>query len=413
MRFLLSSDRNNSTIVGLIFYFFVFTVSGQEKLKVKGLIPTLAAISIPAAETTVERYNELKQAGFTHTGTHFSTADEQQKALDIAAQVGVKMIVLCPGLITDTEKTVKRFMNHPATAGYFLGDEPHVSKMAELGELVKNIQKIDTRNFCDVNIYGNIASPQQLGTSTYKEYVEEYIKQIPVNFLSFDIYPVLKEGVMPSWYENLELIAHQAKKVNKPFWAFVLSSNYTDIHPDPQTLAAMRLQAYCNLAYGAQGIQYFTYWSATSTDSSSVEDLRAAPITVNGKRTIVYDRVKQLNQEIHALSGVFFGSKLISVRHTGGRIPSGTVRLTSLPNPIKVLDSGDEPILVSLLENEGNRFLVIVNKNHLKSIRLTIFTDDTVQKVLKDGTLVAASAYDNALELDAGDVAIYMFPTKY
>jgi hypothetical protein len=66
-----------------------------------------------------------------------------------------------------------------------------------------------------------------------------------------------------------------------------------------------------------------------------------------------------------------------------------------------------------LLENEGNRFLVIVNKNHLKSIRLTIFTDDTVQKVLKDGTLVAASAYDNALELDAGDVAIYMFPTKY
>jgi hypothetical protein len=65
-----------------------------------------------------------------------------------------------------------------------------------------------------------------------------------------------------------------------------------------------------------------------------------------------------------------------------------------------------------LLENEGNRFLVIVNKNHLKSIRLTIFTDDTVQKVLKDGTLVASSAYDNTLELDAGDVAIYMFPAN-
>ena len=104
---------------------------------------------------------------------------------------------------------------------------------------------------------------------------------------------------------------------------------------------------------------------------------------------------------------------MLWVRHFGkGAIPQGTIRLTSLPEQIKVLDTNGAPALVSLLENGANTFMVVVNKDYINSINLTVFGDETVKKVQKDGTIVPSSAYDSSLELDPGDVAIYMFPVK-
>ena len=76
------------------------------------------------------------------------------------------------------------------------------------------------------------------------------------------------------------------------------------------------------------------------------------------------------------------------------------------------MDTGGAPALVSLLENGSNTFMVVINKDYINSINLTVYGDDVVKKVQKDGTIVPASAYDSSLELDPGDAAIYMFPTK-
>jgi hypothetical protein len=304
-------------------------------------------------------------------------------------------------------------MNHPALAGYHLGDEPNIKKMPELGAWGKEIQKIDNKHFCYANLFPNFADSNQLGTKSYEKYVDEYIKELPLEFISFDYYPVFKDHLSVSWYQNLEQVSGAAKKSGLPFWAFALTTNYDEDHLTPQTLAAMRLQVFSNLAYGAQGIQYFTYWSATSLDTPPGEDQRGAPISAAGKRSAVYDRAKLMSREIQNLSGVFLGSKVVSVRHAGlGRIPIGTMRLVNLPSAIKVLDSNGAPILVSLLENGGNSFLVVVNKNFLSSINLTVYGDESVKRVLKDGTVVPAGVYDSSLELDAGDAAIFMFPKK-
>src|SRR5437868_3488260 len=71
-------------------------------------------------------------------------------------------------------------------------------------------------------------------------------------------------------------------------------------YPIP-TIEQLRVQVFSDLAYGAQGIQYFTYW----TSKSDTWNFHEAPIDVSGKRTAVYDRVKQMNAEIRALSPVF------------------------------------------------------------------------------------------------------------
>jgi len=71
-----------------------------------------------------------------------------------------------------------------------------------------------------------------------------------------------------------------------------------------------------------------------------------------------------------------------------------------------------EGAVISVLENGANSFLVVVNRDFKNAMKLIICTDESVKKVLKDGTLISASEYASATEVEPGDLAIYMFPTE-
>jgi hypothetical protein len=256
-----------------------------------------------------------------------------------------------------------------------------------------------------VNLFPNYATATQLGTSDYREYVNKFAKEVPLHFLSYDSYPLTTaEGVYSKWHQNLEIFTDEAKKAGKPFWGFAQSVLFDDFHEVP-SLATMRVQMYTNLAYGAQGLQYFTYW----TPVSSTEDFRGAPISLSGKRSAVYDDIKLLNQEIKNLAGVFYGSKLISIKYAGKETPIGTNRLSTLPASLKVLETGGKPAIVSILENGDKRFLVVVNMDYKHSMQLTLLGDDHLKRVLKDGSIVPARVYDTTIDVGAGDIAVYMF----
>jgi hypothetical protein len=134
---------------------------------------------------------------------------------------------------------------------------------------------------------------------------------------------------------------------------------------------------------------------------------RDAILGFDGKRTVIYDRVKLVNNEIQALAGVFLGSKPVWVRHTGKKIPEGTKMLGALPEQILALETGDSGAVVSLLERGNRRFLVIVNRDFQNPMKLTIATGDKVKRVQKDATLVPANAYNPTTEVDPGDAMIY------
>ena len=324
------------------------------------------------------------------------------KALDIAQKTGIKLIASCPELRKNPEETVKKLMKHPALAGYFLRDEPNRDDFAELGAWAKRIRATDDTHFCYLNLFPNYAPDEVLRTDGYREYVSLFNQEVPLQLLSFDHYPITDEGLRPEWYENLEIFSDEARKVGKPFWAFALSTGHGP-YPAP-TMGSLRLQMYSNLAYGAQGLQYFTYWTPAG---DTFFDYRKGPIGLDGKRTVAYDRVKAMNAEIENLTGVFLGAKVISVRHTGPKIPKGAQRLTRLPDRVKVLETDGQGAVVSLLENNGKTFLVIVNRDYQHPMNLTFSADDKVKRVLKDGTTVPAAAYTSVLEVDPGDAVIY------
>jgi hypothetical protein len=381
------------------------SLKAQEKSGSGKQIPIVAWSGIPAEETTVEKFTELKEMGININLCNYPNAETMEKALDIAKQVGIKMVTSCPELKTDCERTVKRFMGHPALEGYFLRDEPIQKDFAELGEWAKKIRDIDNRHFCFVNLIAAIhpTKTEALGTKSYADYIRNLAQTVPVQQISYDFYPVLNEGIHERWYEGLEIVSAESRKLGLPFWAFALASSYNELHPEP-TVPALRLQMFSNLAYGAQGLEYWSYRMS--------QGLRSAPVGLDGKRTVVYDRIKQVNSEIQNQAGVFTGAKVVSVNHTGTVIPRGTARLTTLPEAIKVFETEGDGALVSTLENGKNTFFVIVNRSLEKNLPFIIFGDDSLKKVLKDGTLVSAGNYNSKSELEPGDMAVYMFPTQ-
>ena len=366
-------------------------------------MPILAWYSIPSNETSLARYLELKETGITHNLTFFPDAEMMAKGLDTAEKAGIKMIAYCPELKTKTEETVKRFMHHPAIAGYMLRDEPGRADFPELGEWAKKIRSIDDSHFCYLNLFPNYATEQQLGTKTYQEHVNLFMKEVKLQLLSFDHYPVVGDSLRYNWYENLEIISEAAEISNMPFWAFALSVAHGP-YPIP-TLAEMRLQVYSDLAYGAQGIQYFTYWTPYDT----TWNFNNAPISPEGKRTVVYDRIKQLNSEIKNLSAIFLGAKVLSVSHTGNSIPRGTKPLDQLPPEIKSLKTEGSGAIVSCLKNGTKSYLAVVNRNFRDPMDLYIECDSKVKRVLKDGSTIPANLYQNNTEIDAGDIMIFMW----
>ncbi len=379
------------------------TDESGEYLEAEDTFPILAWWGIPEDCTTPERFRELRECGFTHNFTHdYTNADSLEKALDMAQQEGIKMLINTTRLPIEPEEVARRFKDHPALGGYYIMDEPPARKFEHWAEVVRNIQAIDSTTLCYINMLPNVASQGMLGTETYQEYVNKFDSIIPVQILTFDHYPILNTGLRAEYFENMEIISAKARETGKPFWAFILSTAHGP-YPIPDD-AELRLQAFTDLAYGAQLIQYFTYW-----DPRAKVDFHHSPIDKDNKRTDVWDKVRTMNQRIRALSGVFLGCKVLSVNHTGDTIPAGTKPLTTLPEGFTSLETEGEGAIVSQIENKGKRFVVIVNRDYKNRMNLHVGLPDGMKRILPDGRIADAALYADNLIVEPGDAVIYMY----
>jgi hypothetical protein len=170
-------------------------------------------------------------------------------------------------------------------------------------------------------------------------------------------------------------------------------------------MASLRLQFYTDLAFGAQGLQYFTYWNP-GTDTWDFHD---APINQQGQKTATYALAKAMNQELQARAGVFMGAKVKEVLFTGGDIPRDMTLLTKLPEGVSKLDTKGQNALVSLLENKGVRYLMLVSRSVDKSIAYDIAFSGAAASIGKDGSITPLKKGVLSYRLDAGDCAIFRY----
>jgi hypothetical protein len=362
-------------------------------------IPIVAWIGIQPGLSSPDRYKELRDAGFTHNlHQDYSSWSAVETELNLAKEAGIKMFVE-PYYFTKALATfVNQFKNHPALEAYYLMDEPETGEFAELAAKSQAVEAIDSSHWCYANLLPNVA------VADYEGYVDSFISTVDPKVLSFDHYPIVSgaSGASDAFYQNLAVISSKTKTAGIPFWAFVLTTAHNG-YPTP-TLGHLRFQAYTNLAYGAQGLQYFTYWARW--------DLVNTLIDVNGEETEVYDLVKTFNQEIKGLSPVFLGAKMLSVGYTGDTIPSETTRYTP-SSPITALTTVGTGALVSRLENGDTEYLAVVNRDYTNTMTLniTVGSSPSVSRVFKNGTTSSVTGTVQ-YTVDAGDIVILSWSKK-
>ena len=365
-------------------------------------LPVTAWFGIPTNNLTLNRFQELKDAGININYYRYSNADSVQKALDLSQQVGIKTLINCPELMTNTKEIVARFKDHPANAGYFVRDEPPLSMIPPLNNLIKTIKSVDKSRMCYVNLLPLYGTSQAMGTDNYNDYVKRYVDDLQWDVVSFDFYPIEFSGIRYGWYKNLEIIRDESKRIGKDFWAFALTTSHSN-YPIP-TLDHLRLQVYSNLAYGARGIQYYTYWTTTSPNYVYT----SGPIGKDGAKTVVYDHLKQVNSEMNALSHIFLSSEVTKVSHYGKSIPDGTQSLGALPSFIKSIEFTGNSVVVSEMKNNEKSFMMIQNSDLYNPLGLIIETDSLTEIVLKNGKIIPASLISEEIRINSGDMVMFM-----
>ncbi|MFD0960630.1 hypothetical protein [Paenibacillus chungangensis] len=232
---------------------------------------------------------------------------------------------------------------------------------------------------------------QNIVGGSYEDYVYRWMYTEP-DVLVFDHYPYLANGAFRSdYYANLEVIRRQADLGGVDFWSYIQSVGVSGAWRVPSE-SEMRYQVYSNLAYGAKGYIYFTYWTP---ESSGGESFNNGIILPDGTKNSSYTWAQQLNADVMNLGDVLMGLHSEAVYHAGG-VPTAA---TSLPSSFFWQpDNSAIPLLLGYFQDDaGNDYCLVVNKNTSQSqhMAFTISTSyATVQEISKATGQPASTNYD-------------------
>jgi homoserine trans-succinylase len=165
---------------------------------------------------------------------------------------------------------------------------------------------------------------------------------------------------------------------------------------------------YANLAYGAQAIQYFTYSPPHGSDYTDT------PVDEYGKPTKYYYQLKEVNEEIKNLSFVFANSTVEWTKHYNYPVNDRMLNIpdrecitskepVTFPPQLKLLGTSG-PVIISLLEKNENKYLIIVNRSFFDDNTASLEFDPSVKRILKTG--VATDA-ESKIIIKPGDAIIY------
>ncbi len=381
---------------------FIVTAFCLCSILTKAEIPILAYGGIPDSYSNSQRYKEFKEAGFDICIESYGgiPLNRLVKKLNDAQSANIKLILASNLFKTAPQEAISQLKGHPALYGYYLYDEPKPTDLEMIANVHKSIRRIDTVTPCYMNLLPDYGpqSRQNHGITSYQDYIRQ-ASSLGLQQLSFDHYPITTTGIRKTWFENLEIIRDESVRTKKPFWAFVLCTPHY-IYPQP-TLGSLRLQIYSNLAYGAKGIQYFTYWTPAPYGNYDFHD---GPIDRDGKKTVTYSLVKEMNAELRSILPLFDNSEVLSVGHLLD-IPEGCQRATTLPKKVTRLKvKGKCGALVSILRNDGHDYLAVVNKDFENPLQLQIKVSKSVVRITKE---LKEEAVKTAYTIQEGDIMLF------
>ena len=366
-------------------------------------IPILGFIGAYSADHRLEDYRAMRDAGFDVSVDGYDSIGEITLSLNLARQVGIKLMVAGRQIMDFPAETAGAVRNHPALFGYMLGDEPRMADFDTYKHRYHAIRAADSTHLCYQNLFPYYGDEllETIGAASYEEYLRKF-SEIPLPQISFDFYPIWDYDIRPTWYYTLEAVRRESLRTGVPFWAFVLSTPHVG-YPQP-TLEMLRLQIYSNLAYGAQAIQYFTFRTPPPDDTY---DYHNGPITLEGQKTETYNIVRDMNRELREVIPFFDGCTVERVGHLL-EVPLGTERFKGMPRGLRRLKVvGTRGAVVSVLRQGDKRYLAVVNKDFETDLRVDIAFSSPRRPLWPKAFAKAPAASSQSLTLSGGNLLIF------
>ena len=219
--------------------------------------------------------------------------------------------------------------SEPSIWGISVGDEPSAKDFPNLGKAVAHVKTLFPDKFIYLNLFPNYASvakntdaeaKSQLGVESYQRYIDEYCREIPLDYISWDFYLYSGRGDshLPLFYDNFRIVADACRGTNRDMW-FIGQVN--SIRPELWISENMlRFQAFAAMAFGARNISWACYSPGWWTNSV---------LTAKGEKTRQYERLKAVNREIRNIAPDYMRWRNVATHFIG--FTAGEHALKTMP----------------------------------------------------------------------------------
>ena len=288
--------------------------------------------------------------------------------------------------------------SNPAVKGYFIMDEPGASDFPALAKAVAAVKRYAPGKLAYINLYPDYAilgasDTSQLGTATYAEYLERFVREVKPQLISYDNYMVQysmdfqNRATAASYYINLLEIRRVAQEHQLPCLNIVAANQIRPEKTVPSP-ANLLFQAYTTLAAGYRGVTWYTYFG---------DSYHYAPITKSGEKTLTWGYLQEVNRQVATLApvmscltstGVFFSAPPVADHLP--LLPGNLIESVTCPSPVMVGE---------FQHQNGERYAMVVNLSLEESAPFTLKTKIPGQSL---GVVSAVDGSVSAFDSKAG-----------
>ncbi|HEY3558119.1 MAG TPA: hypothetical protein VGL05_11680 [Kribbella sp.] len=338
--------------------------------------------------STAERFAEIKNAGFDFviSGNYAGDGNIFQYQLGLARDAGLKMLISDDIQIRNMSRwfsisdTTTDFLSitpaearelytrarnaygpYSSLAGFNFYDEPGPGWFATLAKALEISRELAPQLLPYINLF----------PSDDASYYRNFVDVVKPSLISFDRYPLLSEGREDAnYFHNWAIVRDAALHGDIPSWVFIQTLAYNG-HREP-TAAELLWQVNISLAYGAKGIQYFTYWTP---EAARGEGFGPALITVDGERTSRYDAAKEINAGwLHPVGRELKPLVSETVEHANETpLPNGAVGFT--PTNLVRAITGSAVVVGTFRSRDTtstDRWLLVSNRSHSERAKAVV-----------------------------------------
>lgn len=366
---------------------------------------------------TDEQYKWMAECGFDYAYAVYEyELEDVRKALDFCEKYGIKYLVRDNGVgatfggliasgtditeITEQQKNdikarVDTYKDHPAFAGHIIYDEPSAS----LFDNIAKVKEFYDEYLPDKEFFVNLlpdSNPGQYGAETWSDYVEQFLTKVQPEMLSYDRYPLSYDSsrnpdIIVGHVPNFEKAAVKAKEHNVPFYMFILTMGHWN-YRTPDNYDDLAWQVYNAMAYGAKGIETFTYWTTMGTG----ENITYGLIDWYGNRTQTWYSMQQLISEVRSFEHVYMDFNWQNTLCYTADIDYPNYQFEGLSTSKQANGNAENPIDgITRMQAEGDALLgYFTNADGIKGYMLSNLADPAY-----DESIQVELNFDNAEEV--------------